>query len=90
MSPNFFTIPIIMVRMVFLLELCYLWQTNLVWLHILSDSLIALAYYSIPAIALTAFARNDGQEYRRVHLYQVSLITYNFCYNPAKATVLLP
>ncbi|MEH1930794.1 hybrid sensor histidine kinase/response regulator [Nostoc sp.] len=28
---------------------CYLWQTNLVWLHILSDSLIALAYYSIPA-----------------------------------------
>jgi PAS domain S-box-containing protein len=27
---------------------CYLWQTNLVWLHILSDSFIALAYYSIP------------------------------------------
>jgi hypothetical protein len=28
---------------------CYLWQTNLVWLHILSDGFIALAYYSIPA-----------------------------------------
>ncbi|MEH1938638.1 MAG: ATP-binding protein [Nostoc sp.] len=28
---------------------CYLWKTNLVWLHILSDALIALAYYSIPA-----------------------------------------
>jgi PAS domain S-box-containing protein len=27
---------------------CYLWQPELVWLHILSDSLIALAYYSIP------------------------------------------
>jgi PAS domain S-box-containing protein len=27
---------------------CYLWQTNLVGLHILSDGLIALAYYSIP------------------------------------------
>jgi PAS domain S-box-containing protein len=27
---------------------CYLWQPGLVWLHILSDSLIALAYYSIP------------------------------------------
>ncbi|OUL31793.1 hybrid sensor histidine kinase/response regulator [Nostoc sp. RF31YmG] len=27
---------------------CYLWQTDLVWLHILSDALIALAYYSIP------------------------------------------
>ncbi|MBD2251129.1 hybrid sensor histidine kinase/response regulator [Nostoc parmelioides] len=28
---------------------CYLWQTDLVWLHIISDGLIALAYYSIPA-----------------------------------------
>ena len=27
---------------------CYLWQSELVWLHIISDSLIALAYYSIP------------------------------------------
>ena len=27
---------------------CYLWQTNLVSLHVLSDALIALAYYSIP------------------------------------------
>ncbi|BAY11914.1 hybrid sensor histidine kinase/response regulator [Calothrix sp. NIES-2098] len=27
---------------------CYLWQTNLVGLHILSDAIIALAYYSIP------------------------------------------
>ncbi|MEA5571767.1 ATP-binding protein [Calothrix sp. UHCC 0171] len=35
---------------------CYLWQTNLVWLHILSDSLIALAYYSIP-ISIFYFVR---------------------------------
>ncbi|ABA22288.1 PAS/PAC sensor hybrid histidine kinase [Trichormus variabilis ATCC 29413] len=28
---------------------CYLWQTDLVWLHIISDGLIAVAYYSIPA-----------------------------------------
>lgn len=28
---------------------CYLWQRNLVWLHILSDASITLAYYSIPA-----------------------------------------
>ncbi|BAY90480.1 MULTISPECIES: hybrid sensor histidine kinase/response regulator [unclassified Tolypothrix] len=28
---------------------CYLWQTDLVLLHIISDALIALAYYSIPA-----------------------------------------
>lgn len=27
---------------------CYLWKPGLVWLHILSDGLIALAYFSIP------------------------------------------
>jgi two-component sensor histidine kinase len=27
---------------------CYLWKPELVWLHVVSDSLIALAYYSIP------------------------------------------
>jgi PAS domain S-box-containing protein len=29
---------------------CYLWKPGLVWLHITSDSLIALAYYSIPLL----------------------------------------
>ncbi len=27
---------------------CYLWEPGLVWLHVISDSLIAAAYYSIP------------------------------------------
>jgi signal transduction histidine kinase/ActR/RegA family two-component response regulator len=35
---------------------CYLWQTNLVWLHALSDGLTALAYFSIP-ITLFYFVR---------------------------------
>ncbi|BAY33553.1 two-component sensor histidine kinase [Nostoc carneum NIES-2107] len=35
---------------------CYLWQPKLVWLHIISDSLIAIAYYSIP-ITLVYFAQ---------------------------------
>ncbi|MBD2329970.1 PAS domain-containing protein [Alkalinema sp. FACHB-956] len=35
---------------------CYLWQTNLVGLHVLSDAMIALAYYSIP-ITLVYFVR---------------------------------
>ncbi|MBD2450148.1 HAMP domain-containing histidine kinase [Nostoc sp. FACHB-152] len=35
---------------------CYLWKPGLVWLHILSDALTALAYYSIP-IALLYFVR---------------------------------
>jgi PAS domain S-box-containing protein len=35
---------------------CYLWKTNLVLLHVASDSIIALAYYSIP-IMLVYFAQ---------------------------------
>ena len=35
---------------------CYLWKTNLVLLHIASDSIIALAYYSIP-VMLVYFAK---------------------------------
>lgn len=27
---------------------CYMWRPGLVWLHVVSDSLIALAYFSIP------------------------------------------
>lgn len=27
---------------------CYLWQPDLVWLHVISDLTITLAYYSIP------------------------------------------
>lgn len=27
---------------------CYLWQTPLVWLHVVSDLMIAIAYFSIP------------------------------------------
>ena len=35
---------------------CYVWKPGLLWLHIVSDSLIALAYYSIP-IALIYFVQ---------------------------------
>lgn len=31
---------------------CYLWQTPLVWLHIVSDALVAIAYFSIPAMLI--------------------------------------
>ena len=38
---------------------CYLWQTPLVWLHVTSDALIAIAYFSIPAM-LIYFIRKRG------------------------------
>jgi PAS domain S-box-containing protein len=31
---------------------CYLWMSELVWLHVVADSLIALAYYVLPVILL--------------------------------------
>ncbi len=35
---------------------CYLWKPSLVWLHLISDALIAVAYYSIP-LTLFYFVR---------------------------------
>ena len=35
---------------------CLLWRPEIVWLHVVSDALIALAYYSIP-ITLACFVR---------------------------------
>jgi len=35
---------------------CYLWNPAVLWLNVISDALIALAYYAIPAL-LFAFAR---------------------------------
>jgi two-component system cell cycle sensor histidine kinase/response regulator CckA len=35
---------------------CYLWKPRLVWLHVISDALIAVSYYSIP-LSLFYFVR---------------------------------
>ena len=31
---------------------CYLWNTHLMWLHVVSDTLIAASYFAIPAVLL--------------------------------------
>ena len=38
---------------------CYLWDPGIVWLHIISDALITLSYYSIP-VALVYIVRRQG------------------------------
>jgi hypothetical protein len=59
---------------------CYLWNPGLVWLHAISDSLIAAAYFAIPVVLLLFIRkRRDlpsswmfallGAVYRRVRLY---------------------
>ena len=42
--------------------ICLLWRPELIWLHVTSDSIIALAYFSIPfALAVFAIKRPDVQ-----------------------------
>ncbi len=41
---------------------CYLWKSDLVWLHLLSDSLIALAYYSISLTLVYFVCRRQRAE----------------------------
>jgi signal transduction histidine kinase len=43
---------------------CYLWQTNLVWLHVASDGLIALAYYLISISLLYFVQRREDVPFR--------------------------
>lgn len=45
---------------------CYLWQTGLVTLHLISDSLIALAYYSIPLILVILIRQRQDLPFTRI------------------------
>ncbi|MBK6687883.1 MAG: PAS domain S-box protein [Deltaproteobacteria bacterium] len=45
---------------------CYLWQPALVWLHVISDSLITLAYFSIPLVLLYFVRRRPDVPFRWV------------------------
>ncbi len=45
---------------------CYLWQPELVWLHILSDSLIALAYFSIPIALIYLISQRKDLPYPEI------------------------
>ncbi|MEC4984616.1 MAG: GAF domain-containing protein [Oscillatoria sp. PMC 1068.18] len=47
---------------------CYLWQTKLVWLHVLSDGLIALAYYSIPLLLIYFIRKREKFLFRNIVL----------------------
>src|ERR1044071_9572825 len=41
---------------------CYLWRPGVVWLHVASDALIALAYYYVPP-TLVHYVRKKGLEF---------------------------
>jgi len=45
---------------------CYLWQTPLVGLHVVSDALIAIAYFSIPAMLIYFVRQRQDIPFSRV------------------------
>ncbi|MEH2352941.1 ATP-binding protein [Nostoc sp.] len=47
---------------------CYLWQTGLVWLHIISDATIAVAYYSIPFLLIYFISKRKDVPFNGVFL----------------------
>ncbi len=55
---------------------CYLWQTELVWLHVLSDLLIMLAYYSIPLQLLYFVRRRADVPFKGIFvLFSLFIVT---------------
>ncbi|WP_375500643.1 ATP-binding protein [uncultured Nostoc sp.] len=47
---------------------CYLWKTGLIWLHIISDATIALAYYSIPFLLIYFISKRKDVPFNGVFL----------------------
>lgn len=55
---------------------CYLWQSPLVWLHVLSDGFTTLAYYSIPLMLLYFIRQREDVPFRRVFwLFSAFILT---------------
>jgi PAS domain S-box-containing protein len=53
---------------------CYLWKPGLVWLHVLSDSMIALAYYSIACIVVYLVRKREDLPFNWIFLLFSSVI----------------
>ncbi|AFZ15289.1 multi-sensor signal transduction histidine kinase [Crinalium epipsammum PCC 9333] len=53
---------------------CYLWKPGLVGLHIISDSLIALAYYSIPITLLYFVRKREDLPFNGIFLLFIAFI----------------
>jgi len=54
---------------------CLLWQPGLIWLHVLSDGLIALAYFSIPIVLAALVSRRPDIDFGWVLWAFVAFIT---------------
>jgi PAS domain S-box-containing protein len=55
---------------------CYLWQPGLVWLHVVSDLLITIAYYSIPITLLYFVRRRQDLPFNSIFLMFGAFIVF--------------
>lgn len=55
---------------------CFLWQSDLIWLHAISDLVIGLAYYSIPITIIYFLQKRRDISY---HWFLLLLITFASC-----------
>jgi len=54
---------------------CYLWQPDVLWTHVISDSVIALAYYAIPVVlGLFLYKRKQDIPYKELVALFVAFI----------------
>jgi PAS domain S-box-containing protein len=45
---------------------CYMWDARMVWLHVISDGLIAFSYYCIPIILIYFIRKNRDLPFNRI------------------------
>ncbi|MEN9221392.1 MAG: HAMP domain-containing sensor histidine kinase [Thermostichus sp. BF3_bins_97] len=45
---------------------CYLWEQDLLWLHAIADSLISLAYFSIPLLLIYFIRQRQDVPFKRI------------------------
>jgi PAS domain S-box-containing protein len=45
---------------------CYLWESHILWLHVIADSLIAASYYCIPIILVYFIRKHRGLPFNRI------------------------
>jgi PAS domain S-box-containing protein len=58
---------------------CYLWNTRLVWLHVVSGGLIALAYFAIPVVLLRFVRKRRDLPFRWMFiLFGVFIVACGF------------
>jgi two-component system cell cycle sensor histidine kinase/response regulator CckA len=70
---------------------CFSWEPGLVWLHVVSDVITGIAYYSIPvALFYVAYRRRDLPFYRMFLLFAVFILSCGTTHFFAAYTVFDP